>query len=636
MVISLKEDYGMFIVQIMGGLGNQLFQRNFADYLKQRFPLAEIRFNLSYFKKDARHGGYLLEKVPYKYTKLSSRGMTLITDDNFFEEILSVSDNDDVYFRGYWQNPAFFVKKLSYTDLFSDVTDFENLKIASEIDTSESVSVHVRCGDYNNHFLFGNISTKAYYNNAINIVAEKLQNPVFFVFSNDLEWAKNNLRFGDKTVKFIDINNSKNGSIKDLYLMSLCKHNIISNSSFSWWAQQLNKNEKKQIYLPPYWINEKRTYFNTAETPLYKINNSLRVSNIPCNQNECNCPFFSVIISCYNQPYEIRRAVSSVLNQTSHDFEVIVVDDGSTDNSMSMLEEFLGINKRVRIIKLGENKGKIVVKKTGVSVAEGKYVLFLDGDDYYVPDALEKLQNEIKSRENIEVLAFAYIKQPLGNVIFPEDDVKKQYNSRLEQYLNQSPSVFTLWNKVYSCELLKKVFTSLPDFYLRRADDCFLGTCISAFTEKYEICNLICLNYIDGIGDSTCNHDIIFFERFIESIRTIGIQLESFFSKCTDEKAHLVALSIQRKLLNDYLYKCSIVKTSVAASAIALMIKTLNEEVYLDKMFIPKLERIIYTPNHFSIFHFLGMMGNYCFLWFKVVLKKMKIDRIIKLIFRWR
>jgi hypothetical protein len=84
----------------------------------------------------------------------------------------------------------------------------------------------------------------------------KVENPHFFVFSNDLVWVKENIFI--KNVTYVDCNAGKN-SWKDMYLMSLCQHNIIANSTFSWWGAWLNKNKNKIVISPKRFLNSDTT-----------------------------------------------------------------------------------------------------------------------------------------------------------------------------------------------------------------------------------------------------------------------------------------------------------------------------------------------------------------------------------------
>lgn len=113
-------------------------------------------------------------------------------------------------------------------------------------------------------------------------------------------------------------------------------------------------------------------------------------------------PTISVIIPCYNQEKYIAEAIDSVLDQTFQDFEIICVNDGSTDSSLSILEEYARKDKRIKVITQ-DNKGVIVARNNAIKQANGKYVYPLDGDDKIAPDCLEKL-NECMKKGKYDVV----------------------------------------------------------------------------------------------------------------------------------------------------------------------------------------------------------------------------------------
>lgn len=120
----------------------------------------------------------------------------------------------------------------------------------------QSVSVHVRRGDYQTpgHYeRLGCICTEAYYRNAAELMKKKVGNPKFYVFSDEPEWVKAHLRLGDTT--FVDWNRG-NDSWQDMLLMRHCRHNIVCNSSFSWWGAWLNDNQGKIVVAPDRWFGK--------------------------------------------------------------------------------------------------------------------------------------------------------------------------------------------------------------------------------------------------------------------------------------------------------------------------------------------------------------------------------------------
>lgn len=126
-------------------------------------------------------------------------------------------------------------------------------QIAKNINQENTVSVHVRRGDYQSPAFIdtlGKCCDIGYYIRAIDYMKKQVDSPRFVVFSDDMEWAKSNLPLNNAIYV---VHNTGADSWQDMYLMSLCKHNIIANSSFSWWGAWLNENEKKIVIAPEYW-----------------------------------------------------------------------------------------------------------------------------------------------------------------------------------------------------------------------------------------------------------------------------------------------------------------------------------------------------------------------------------------------
>jgi hypothetical protein len=120
-----------------------------------------------------------------------------------------------------------------------------------------SVSIHIRRGDYvtnKRHSKVFSPCSHDYYSRAAKLIADQQPNPHYFVFSDDIGWAKANLEFEYPTT-FVDVNDEAH-SHEDMRLMSLCNHNIIANSSFSWWGAWLNVNPEKVVIAPQKWFSD--------------------------------------------------------------------------------------------------------------------------------------------------------------------------------------------------------------------------------------------------------------------------------------------------------------------------------------------------------------------------------------------
>lgn len=270
----------MYVVQLMGGLGNQMFQyaavkalsikRNI--YFKIDFDdpyiHAKRRYNLDVFKLDAlfankKELNFCKPKTKFikrwwmltgrnPSNKLFSEKKEFHFDENF------INCPDGSYIRGFWQTEKYFADisdQIRRDFIFRNPPDQLNSRTLSQIQSSNSVSLHIRRGDYvtvqQTNKLHG-LCDLEYYNKAVAAIATIEKDPTFFIFSDDILWAKENLSLNFPT-KFVDINDNKDH--EDLRLMSNCKHNIIANSSFSWWGAWLNVYEKKLVCVPNMWMS---------------------------------------------------------------------------------------------------------------------------------------------------------------------------------------------------------------------------------------------------------------------------------------------------------------------------------------------------------------------------------------------
>lgn len=171
----------------------------------------------------------------------------------FLPAFLEIKDNS--YLAGYWQSEKYF-ESISGTirQEFRLKEEFSNFSenILSQILNNNSVSLHVRRGDYATskkaNDTHGTCPVE-YYSETAKIIGDSVKDPVFFIFSDDIGWAEENLKI-NHPINFMDAGKD----FHDLILMSQCKHNIIANSSFSWWAAWLNGNKNKMVIAPKKWF----------------------------------------------------------------------------------------------------------------------------------------------------------------------------------------------------------------------------------------------------------------------------------------------------------------------------------------------------------------------------------------------
>ncbi len=586
----------MFVVNIKSGFGNQLFQYNFAKYLQKKYPGTDIVFNTSWFKTDAIHGGYMLGNTEFNINNHVYKKIKKIVTDETYDSFKA--DDEDVFFDGYWQNLKFFNEQnLTIEGIFRQSLNDNNQKWLNQINNSKnSVSIHVRCGDYNNHFLMGNIATKTYFNNAIQKILKLVKEPEFFVFSDDLEWAKKNLDFNGKKVSFITGNEKAEDNKWDIFLMSHCKYNILSNSSFSWWGHYLNNNKGKKAIIPEYWINEIADSFPAVVSSLQSLKTEIKVKNFPEVTKENKKPLFTIILTAYNQENCIRRAVSSILNQTFQDFELIVVDDCSTDNTPKVLSEYSKLNKKIRIIRQKMNASSHQARMTGVKNARGKYILFLDGDDFFYIDALERLNAEVIQKKNFDACEFAYVIRPKNEMRLSQ--VWDNTKARIEYYNSVEPLV-NVWNKLYSAELLKKAFKAMKEGYIRTGDDTYESICIAAFTQNYIQADIPVVNYLKEGGIS---FKLNTYESNLIHAKSLSLSLQYLkdflFENTITDKPDFNNQLFNQIEENCYRWFVSVIKNNTEEKDVVRSLQLLPQffdfkfcEPYLNKIYAPYLRK---------------------------------------------
>lgn len=259
----------MIIIQVEGGLGNQMFQYALGLSFVNRG--LSVKLDVSKFKTQQSHNGFELENVfavaplycsgiERRMLKAFSKLRHKILNSPYKEKAAwqwqyhpEVNKLQSGYLKGYWQSEKYFINAASLVKQqfsFSPLSDEVNISMLYKMKHCNSVSLHIRRGDYLSPGISASIGI-AYYNEAIKFISSKITNPVFFVFSDDIEWAKKNIHAAER--EFISWNKG-NSSYIDMQLMSNCKHNIIANSSFSWWGAWLNNNTEKLVIAPRPWM----------------------------------------------------------------------------------------------------------------------------------------------------------------------------------------------------------------------------------------------------------------------------------------------------------------------------------------------------------------------------------------------
>lgn len=271
----------MIIMNIIGGLGNQLFQyalgRTLSILHHVEFKIDNLGF-VNYMYGYGLHSFNIHGSIATKQEIMDFKGRnpihrqyikwknaqrpyyqrSIIQERHFhFDEMMHKVSSG--YLQGYWQSEKYFsvVEQEIRRDLtFRQEPDEKNKRILESIRTVNSVSLHIRRGDYVTNTTTNQVHgvmPLEYYQRAIKIISQQVDEPSFYVFSDDPQWAQDNLKL-EYPVEFV-AHNHGDKSYEDLRLMGNCKHNIIANSTFSWWGAWLNNNPNKLVIAPDRWFN---------------------------------------------------------------------------------------------------------------------------------------------------------------------------------------------------------------------------------------------------------------------------------------------------------------------------------------------------------------------------------------------
>jgi hypothetical protein len=273
----------MIVVELQGGLGNQMFQyalgrhlailnntKLYLDtcYLNDRRPrknftfrsfdldIFDIETNFTSSPVSKKYGLHksTFTKIINRYIQPKPLKLFAEKKFSFDPSVLHLSDN--VYLTGYWQSENYFtgIEQIIRKDFALRMPLPGHIqRLQAEIEKVNAVCVHVRRGDFVNAKMHGTLGME-YYGTATKLIREKVLNPVFYIFSDDIDWCKKNILLQDP-VLYIGNEFASEKARGHLSLMTACKHFIIPNSSFGWWAAWLSKNVEKTVIAPKTWFH---------------------------------------------------------------------------------------------------------------------------------------------------------------------------------------------------------------------------------------------------------------------------------------------------------------------------------------------------------------------------------------------
>lgn len=264
----------MKIIRVEGGLASQMSAYALHQSLDNN---GTVYLDLSWYTRNESHNGFELFEL-FNLPKNKTRNFSLLYSRVFIFKVFRklflnaftinaiekkynydprvLEDNRFFIYEQCWTSWKYFKGaegNLKKFFTFPQIIEKKNMDILALISKTSSVSIHVRRGDYLSVPGLSGLASLSFYEKAIQYIREHVENPTFFVFSDDIEWCRKNIKLSQKY--FIDWNTGKN-SFRDMQLMSNCQHNIIPNSGFSWWSAYLNDNADKIIVCPEKWGNQ--------------------------------------------------------------------------------------------------------------------------------------------------------------------------------------------------------------------------------------------------------------------------------------------------------------------------------------------------------------------------------------------
>jgi len=286
----------MVKVRMFGALGNQMFEYAFGRALSLKKKTSLL---LDYYSQIIRDDfdGENLTKITEAFvlpvelyvgktrkkllrkrnlafldrfiTAAKLKTKCVVTEDNYDSLQKKIEKSKNIYLAGYWQSENYFTEAenvIREDFKFRIEQEISTLDLYKEIAGTNSVGLHIRGNDYVNHRLYEKCDVR-YYLDAIDVISKTKSELNFFIFTDDIDNVHKNYEELLKFSEIVDIETPFNPDIVDLLLMSKCKHNVVCNSSFSWWGAWLNNNAEKIVIAPQKWFKENPRYSSERIVP---------------------------------------------------------------------------------------------------------------------------------------------------------------------------------------------------------------------------------------------------------------------------------------------------------------------------------------------------------------------------------
>lgn len=292
---------------------------------------------------------------------------------------------------------------------------------------------------------------------------------------------------------------------------------------------------------------------------------------------------FSIVIPCYNVEKHLVDCINNINKLEYEDFEVVFVDDGSTDNTFSILLNYCDCNDHFRVIHKSNN-GQISARECGVLNSNGDYIVFMDADDFFESDSLQKIYDLFQKYDPDSVIfGFRYIKTSGDNIL---------YNDKAEMLVSQKDAIFKIltkesygavWRKAFKRKIACCSFNFAPFYKLRYGEDLLQSLVYLNECEKILFSNLIFYNYVDN--NNSISH------KLSASGKTLGFLLENYIFDTyldyysDDKRRNLILSHLIKRACNEIKRVC---KFATNNKELADNLNRLKNTDFINKLFSNK------------------------------------------------
>lgn len=300
------------------------------------------------------------------------------------------------------------------------------------------------------------------------------------------------------------------------------------------------------------------------------------LSNKQCRKGtvfKMKVPFFSILVPVCNQEGNMSVCVDSLKNQTFQDFEVIMVDDGSKDNSYNEMKAIAQVDSRFQVYQHETNQSLLAARYTGMQHASGDYILFLDSDDYYELDTLESLQKQLVENP-VDVLRFGFQYEPGDKWYAPESE-----DPLNDTFLGKIPPA--IWKNCYSKSVIEKTIKRSESFYCNMGEDVCLSAILLSNAASFSKTDRIFHHYVLGNGMSN-DHKIISREKFLKDMKSVTESANHFMRFMEEYNTSYLpqAQIAKRTMLRFTLFNCLFFSKDLATAVSFL--NEINSEEFKD------------------------------------------------------